>query len=327
MLGRWWSWWCVAVAACALVVAVGCGDAAPTTWYARDGSVVVGVFDCPDDTAARNLLRDWLAAPPPADATPSSAVETHDLASLLPGDGVVGRWATTGPPRTASGDALPVLLAENAAQYAAFGVRQTAWAEYANPALGGRAMLRIDIFDMGTPENAFGLYSQRRVPEGKIRGIGAEASVGPRDVLAWVDRFVYTVTIYNYSTDTASALIDFAERMGRDIVGVETAPSLVAEASSRHLMPFSHRWFRTAGQRATASRREALSRFALPAGSRGFLAKAAVRDGFAEAFYVAFPTDRAAAEAFAALRDSAGPGSHVSDAGIGSESARVRRAP
>ena len=204
VLRRHWLWACLLVGAWAVA---GCGDGTPTTWYVRDGPILFGVFDCVDDAAAKDLADAWLATSPRAHVNPPSAVDVTDLASLLPADGVVGRWAMTGPPRTADTERLPRALGDAAGQFIAFGVREGAWVEYANPALGGKAMLRIDIFDMGTPENAFGVYSQRRVPEGKIRGIAAEGSIGGQDVLAWIDRFVYTVTIYNYSTDTSSSLI------------------------------------------------------------------------------------------------------------------------
>ncbi|MBT3268668.1 hypothetical protein HN371_16050 [Candidatus Poribacteria bacterium] len=315
------------IAGLCCLVAAGCGDATPTTSYARQGSVVVGVFECADAATAKALLREWLAAPAPRAAPQPSAIASDDVAALLPNDAAIGRWVAVAPPQVVAGDALPLFLEQEADQYAAFGVQRVGWAEYANPMLGGRPMLRVDIYDMGSPENAFGLYSQRRVAEGKIRGIGAEASVGPRDVLAWVDRFVYSVTIFNYSTDTAEALIEFAERLGRSIDGVESPPSLVTDTPSRHLMPFSHRWFRTPEQRASATRRAAMSLFSLPEGSRGFVAKAVVGEaGHAEAFYVAFPTEQAAADAFAALRGSAPGDTEARDAGIGVESVRFRSA-
>jgi hypothetical protein len=312
----------IALAVC--VVVVGCGDAVPATWYARDANVVVGVFDCPDARTAKALLTEWLGAPAPRDAPHPTAIANDDITAMLPGDGKIGRWQAIARPLVVSGDALVLFLEGAAAQYGAFGVRQAAWAEYGSPALGGRPMLRVDIYDMGSPENAFGLYSQRRVPEGKIRGIGAEASVGPRDVLAWVDRFVYSVTIYNYSTDTAEALMQFAEHMGRTIAGVESPPTLVTDVPAGRLMPFSHRWFRTPEQRVSATRRDAMSLFSLPEGSRGFVAKAVVGEGLlAEAFYVAFPTEAAAADAFAALRPTGGGMAEARDAGIGIESVRI----
>jgi hypothetical protein len=302
----------------------GCGGV-PTTWYARQGSVLVGVYDCPRDSVAKALLAEWLASTPPPDSPPATAVQTTDIATLLPGAGAVGRWEVVTGPKTVEGARLSMSLGPSAGHYAAFGLGISAWAEYGNPALGGRAMLRIDIFDMGSPENAFGLYSQRRVPQGEIKTIGAQAYVGARDVLAWVDRFVYTVTIYNYSTDTAEALIAFAEHVGRHTVGVESPPSLVTAVPSARLMRFSHRWFRTAAQRATAATHPGFDAFAIPEGSRGFVAKLVVAERqHADAFYVAFPSEADAERALAALRAGAGAGADVRDAKIGVESFRIR---
>ncbi len=303
----------------------GCGDGPPTTWYAREGAVVVGVFDCPRDALAKGLLTEWLAAPTPPDAPLPSAAQATDTATLLPVSDVVGRWRVVAGPNILSGAPLAVSLGASADQFAAFGVRASAWAEYGNPALGGRAMLRIDMFDTGSPENAYGLYSQRRVPQGDIKGIGAQAYVGARDVWAWVDRFVYTVTIYNYSTDTSEALIAFAERVGRRIVGVESPPSLVTDLPAGRLMRFSHRWFRTEAQRDTAAGHAGLHAFALSEGSRGFVAKLAVDERrHADAFYVAFPSEGDAVSAMHALRASAVAGADIRDARIGTESVRIR---
>jgi hypothetical protein len=149
--------------------------------------------------------------------------------------------------------------------------------------------------------------------------------VGARDVMAWVDRFVYTVTIYNYSTDTSEALIAFAEHVGRHTVGVESPPSLVTAVPAGRLMQFSHRWFRTEAQRATAATHESFLAFQVPAGSRGFVAKLVVGEGrLADAFYVVFPSEADAARALDALRAAHEAGSQVLDAKIGAESYRIR---
>ncbi len=327
-LGGARAWSRSALASLALVsglLITGCGDGTPTTWYAREGAVVAGVFDCPKNSVAKALLTEWLASAPPPDGAPLGAVKTADIAALLPGPGAVGRWEVVTGPKTVEGALLYASLGPAAAHYEAFGMGASAWAEYGNPGLGGRAMLRIDIFDMGLPENAFGLYSQRRVPQGEIKGIGAQAYVGARDVFAWVDRFLYTVTIYNYSTDTSEALMAFAEHVGRKTVGVETPPSLVTGVPSSRLMRFSHRWFRTAAQRRTAAGHAGLHAFELPEGARGFVAKAALGDGrHVDAFYVAFPTEQDATRAFGALRGSHGAGARVRDARLGAESFRIR---
>jgi hypothetical protein len=228
------------------------------------------------------------------------------------------------PPQDVTPDRLADFLRRSPSDYMAFGVRRVVSAEYWNPRLGKHPELRVDVFDMGTPENAFGMYSQRRMPAGDIRAIGAEASVGTREIYAWQDRYHFFVTIHEYADDTREALILFA-RYVSDAIGVGgTPPSLVDSTLVEGVVPRSHRWFRTAAQAQVASRRNELLLLPLGPSVRGVVASLALEDGLTcQAFYIDFTKISLATDAYASLRTALESTSTINDERLGDTSFRA----
>ncbi len=294
-----------ATASCAALLFVflgGCGEESPATYVALQGSVIAGVWECPDGARAKAVLRRWLSATIPDDGPTPATHDDSFLRTLLPGDSTVPDWELVGPAVEVWPEELGDFLRRSARDYLAFGVRGAVSAEYRNPSLNKRAELRVDVYDMGTPERAFGFYSQRRVPGVPLELIGAQASVGAREVYAWEDRYHYYVTIYEYSDDTREALLAFAEHVGEKIRGVTAPPVLVEALWVDGVVPWSHRWFRTSEQARVASRVPGLTVLPLNEGTRGVVAQIALEDGrSAEAFCVVYP-DGQAGPAYDALR-------------------------
>ena len=103
------------------------------------------------------------------------------------------------------------------------------------------ASFTIDIYDMGTPLNAFGIYSSHRRPELTFESIGEEAIVSELDVMFYKGRFFVQVSAGSMEDVVTSAIIKQAEQLASRIEA--TAPPaeltlLPAEVQVPHTLVF-----------------------------------------------------------------------------------------
>jgi len=69
----------------------------------------------------------------------------------------------------------------------------------------GELMMTAEIYDMGSPLNAFGIYTTERPGEGKRLSIGSEAVIGPSHCLLFKDRYYIKVIMLRGLLDDESA--------------------------------------------------------------------------------------------------------------------------
>jgi hypothetical protein len=282
----------------------GCGESKPATWIARRGAVVVGVWDCPNDKKAESVLRAWLSATVPPDMPPAPAQGDDRVARFIPDDDVIPGW-TRDPLQVVDSQGLLGFLRATPVEYETFGFQHLASAEYRNLRFGPRLQLRVEVYDMGTPENAFALYSQKRIPGGTYRAFGGEAFIGGTETMAWADRYYLFIKIYEYADDTREALLAFTDKITRRIGGVKEEPTLLKAMEAEGTVPRSQRWFRTAQQAQIAAKDARLLLMSLSSETRGFVAQIQT-DDFAksEAFCVVFPTETEAVDQYSVLKEA-----------------------
>jgi hypothetical protein len=101
--------------------------------------------------------------------------------------------------------------------------------------MGGGAEVTVDIYDMGTPLNAFGIYSAERSPDYDFLKIGAEGYAS-ESILNFVqDRFYVKLSAFMEEGDAASVLHDFAGAVSAKLgSGCEMPAEL-------RLLPSAHR--------------------------------------------------------------------------------------
>ena len=64
--------------------------------------------------------------------------------------------------------------------------------------------MTVEVYDMGSPLNAFGIYTTERPEEGKRMSIGTEAFIGPSHCLLLKDRYYIKVIMLRGMLDDAS---------------------------------------------------------------------------------------------------------------------------
>jgi len=106
----------------------------------------------------------------------------------------------------------------------------------------GAAELTTDIYDMGNPEDAFGMYASERAPSYKFIPSGVEGYRGKGTLVFLQDRYYVKLT---GSGANADALLDqFARALSARIGGTRTFPPLLQKLPQEHRVRHSEQYMR-----------------------------------------------------------------------------------
>ena len=111
-------------------------------------------------------------------------------------------------------------------------------AGYANPE---RPELTVEMFDMGNPSDAYGVFSYAR--ESEEPGIGGGYEQRGRVLCFWQDRFYVCVSAEERTSDSDQDLIAVAQAVSRQLPAAGDLPSLVKSLPTEGLVRFSERFF------------------------------------------------------------------------------------
>jgi len=106
----------------------------------------------------------------------------------------------------------------------------------------GAADLTVDVFDMGKPEDAFGIYSVERSPNYKYIPAGAEGYSSKGVLNFFQDR--YYVKLAGSGAGADALLPQFASTLSTRIGGARTAPPLLAKLPQLHKIRHSEQYIR-----------------------------------------------------------------------------------
>jgi hypothetical protein len=137
--------------------------------------------------------------------TPAPAQLIHPLppTDLAPG------WQWSAPPTAYSPADLFEYINGNADLYLAYDFVELVTVEFLN----GEQSLVVDIYNMGNPLNAFGIYSTYRSPESEYARIGTEAMVSDYYIRFLQDRYVVDLNL----NDATPELLQFANQAAQEI--------------------------------------------------------------------------------------------------------------
>jgi len=104
----------------------------------------------------------------------------------------------------------------------------------------GQGELTVDIYDLGKPENAFGIYSAERSPRYKFVTIGVEGYRSEGTLNFVQDRYYVKLA----ASGTGAALDPFARVLSRRIGGTARAPALLAKLPIERRVAHSEQYVR-----------------------------------------------------------------------------------
>lgn len=206
---------------------------------------------------------------------------------LFPGAGFAKGWSWHAKPKHFSSNNLYEYINGEAELYLSYNFKELSTLTYFWGAPED-TFLTVDIYDMGTVLNAFGLYSSYRYPEYRFERIGAEAFVSDFGLKMFKGRFVAEIKSSDNSGRCQKAVLAIAEGIAGRITEPADFPKMIAILPEMNQIPHSLRYYSN----------EMLNQAFLP---EGLMAKYRMDGEEVSAFVIIFGNDQKAEEGFQKL--------------------------
>lgn len=146
---------------------------------------------------------------------------------LLPGDGEFLDWVQSRAPSTYQGKTLYRDRAASPDLYHAYGFQRQAEVEYQAPQFGSKPLILLEIFDMGIPENAFGIYNFHTYPQAKFEWVGSKAMLSGGYLRFSKGRYFIQIEGYEFATGIREAMIAIAKAVASEIKDPPPKPGIL----------------------------------------------------------------------------------------------------
>ncbi|MFG0252498.1 MAG: DUF6599 family protein [Phycisphaerales bacterium JB038] len=165
-----------------------------------------------------------------------SETDPVDTATLLPQE--LGDWVKQADPVTFDRETIFDHINGAGEVYRSYAFDHVIVARYQNPQ--GLAVI-VELFDMGNPADAYGVFSYAL--EQEKTGIGAAYEPGGSVLCFWQDRFYICVAAQQQEPDPAPLVEEIARGISQRLPTPGTRPALVDMLPSEGLRPLSQRYF------------------------------------------------------------------------------------
>ena len=169
------------------------------------------------------------------------AEECSRLASFGNGAGEtpLPGWTLASPTTTYDKKSIFDYINGAAELYFAYDFRAVAAAEYQD----GETSVIIDVYDMTTPEGAFGIYSLNRYAEANYVDIGNEGILTDTNLDFWKGRYFCKVYSFDISEKYQRDVVNFGKKLALNIEESGTEPSVLGILPQNGLIPKTARSF------------------------------------------------------------------------------------
>ena len=146
---------------------------------------------------------------------------------FLPDDGELLDWVQSRAPSTYQGKALYRDRATAPDLYHAYGFQRQAEVEYQTPRFGSKPLILLEIFDMGTPENAFGIYNFHTYPQAKFEWVGSKAMLSGGYLRFSKGKYFIQIEGYEFATGIREAMVLIAKAIAAEIKDPPPKPRIL----------------------------------------------------------------------------------------------------
>jgi hypothetical protein len=160
---------------------------------------------------------------------------------LLPADNEAPGWSKDGEPQEFVGEDLYVYINGGAEIYQEYGFRRVIVQDYKNAS--GKE-ISLEIYEMETPEAAFGIFTFKKSGEGQPLALGGGAELEDYYLNFWKGRYLVTLTGFDETAETVAGLPALAAAVDSKISDRAEPPGLIAALPGRGLKPGSVRYLR-----------------------------------------------------------------------------------
>lgn len=150
-----------------------------------------------------------------------------DLEILLPPGDILPGWTRGGRPKQYDRNDLTDYVNGGAERYFSYGFRRIITAEYVRDNNAEMSFV-LDIYDMGTPRGAFGIYSQARIAATRFLAIGGEGFAGPSNLEFWKGPYYARLIAFSTAPEIQPVLQTFASNVAARIAVDSTPPPEIA---------------------------------------------------------------------------------------------------
>lgn len=170
-----------------------------------------------------------------------SNILQQNLLLYIPEETELGEWKKDGSAQEYKGEDLFVYIDGGAEIYHEYGFRQVVVQDYLNK--NGKS-ISLEIFEMLSPESAYGMYTFKTNAQGRALAIGEEALLEGYYMNFWKGSFLVTLTGFDEDEETVKGLLDIARAVDAKIKDRGKKPRLVSIVPKRDLLALSMKYFK-----------------------------------------------------------------------------------
>ena len=163
------------------------------------------------------------------------------LRAYLPDGNAALGWAKDGEPQEYEGEELYAYIDGGAEIYQEYGFRRVIIQDYKDAK--GKSV-SLEIFEMGTPAAAFGMFSFKRSGSGKTVTLGTGAELEAYYLNFWKGRFLVTLTGFDEAPETIDGLMAVAGIVDSKVRDTGETPGLVDALPGKGLNPGSVKYLK-----------------------------------------------------------------------------------
>lgn len=164
---------------------------------------------------------------------------------LLPSNSELLGWVQSRAPSTYQGKTLYRDRATSPDLYYAYGFQRQAEGEYQAPQFGSKPLILLEIFDMGTPENAFGIYSFYTYPRMTFEWVGAKAMLSGGYLRFAKGKYFVQIEGYEFATGIREGMIALAKAVAAQIKDPPPKPRMFTLLPEKKKIHGSTKLFRS----------------------------------------------------------------------------------
>ncbi len=163
------------------------------------------------------------------------------VVNLVPGSGSVPGWIIAEAPQVYSPETLYRIVNGAAGLYLSYGFQALAHARYEHER-DSSFNITLDLFDMGTVEGGFGVYSSGRRATETFLPVGTQAYRTGSQFVAWKGRYYLTLMGDDVRAETLQGLEALAREITAKIPGPDVYPALLRRLPAPGRMPNTEKY-------------------------------------------------------------------------------------
>jgi len=171
----------------------------------------------------------------------AAGAENSPMLSILPAGGFAGGWIMDGKPALFTQDTLFDHINGEAELYHPFRFDMLATARYVNRGSPGRE-IAVDVYRMGSPLDAFGIWSNYRKADTPGCAAGADCVLSASQLLFYQDRYFVKVQATGDSVPAPDAFLACAQALSRNLPAGRGRPGELDLLRVRGVVPKTERY-------------------------------------------------------------------------------------